>query len=104
MAIAIKPDLVTLYDLVNPALELPATGKRRAPRLDRLAGKRAGFLDNRKDNADTILRRVAERLERDHGTTTALYRTKIVYSRRAEPALLDELAADCDFVVTSVGA
>ena len=104
MVTTLKPDLVTALDLVDPTFELPDQTRRAAPRLESLAGKRAGFLDNRKDNADVILKRVAERLERDYGTRTTLYRTKIVYSRRAEAAMLDELAADCDFVVTAIGA
>ncbi|HEX2170879.1 MAG TPA: hypothetical protein VHL09_00335 [Dehalococcoidia bacterium] len=104
MVTATKPDIVTRYDLVDPTREQPEQGRRIAPRLASLAGKRVGILDNRKDNADVILKRVAERLERDCGTRTALYRTKVVYSRRAEPAMLDELAAECDLVITAVGA
>lgn len=104
MVTATKPSLIERLDLVDPTYDVPEAGKRRAPRLDGLAGKRAGFLDNRKDNADVILKRVAERLEAEYGVQTALYRTKHVYSRRADPAMLDELTANCDFVVTSVGA
>ena len=104
MVTATKPDLISALDLVDPTYELPDQQRRKAPRLDGLAGKRAGFLDNRKDNADIILKRVAERLERDYGTSTGLYPTTVVCSRRAEPAMLDELAANCDFVVTAIGA
>lgn len=104
MTTTTKPNVLASLDLIDPVWESPKDQRRMAPRLDSLTGKRAGFLDNRKDNADIILKRVAERLEKDYGTTTALYRTKIVHSRRAEPAMLDELAANCDFVVTSTGA
>lgn len=104
MTTAIKPDILAALDLISPTWELPDDKPRVAPRLTSLAGKRVGLLDNRKDNADTILRRVAARLEQDYGTITALYRTKIVHSRRAEPSMLDELAAGCDLVVTSTGA
>lgn len=104
MVTLIKPDIASRFDLVDPTYELPNQAKRPAPRLESLAGKRVGILDNRKDNADIILQRVAERLEQDYGARTALYRTKVVYSRRAEPATLDELAAECDLVVTAIGA
>jgi len=91
-------------DLVNPCWEPLASRFKLAPRLRDLEGKRAGFLDNRKDTADVILKHIGARLEEEHGTITALYSTKIVYSRRAEPAMLDELAASCDFVITAAGA
>ena len=91
-------------DLVNPCWEPLASRFKLAPRLRDLEGKRAGFLDNRKDTADVILKHIRARLEEEHGTRTTLYATKIVYSRRAEPSTLDELAANCDFVITAAGA
>ena len=91
-------------DLVNPCWEPQAAALTLAPRLQTLAGKRVGLLDNRKDNADVILKRIGLRLEQDFGAKPALYRTKPVYSRRAEAAVLDELAAACDLVITSTGA
>ena len=97
-------DLIKELDLVNPCWEPLVSKVKLAPRLGNLTGKRAGFLDNRKDTANVLLNRIAERLQAQHGTTTALYSTKIVYSRRAEPAMLDELAANCDFVITAAGA
>jgi hypothetical protein len=81
-----------------------ATKHRLAPRITDLTGKRAGFLDNRKDNADVILKHIGAQLEAQYGASTAMYATKVVYSRRAEPAVLDELAAKCDFVITATGA
>ena len=97
-------DILQGMDLVNPCWELLDDKHQLAPRISALAGKRAGLLDNRKDNADVILKHLASRLEAGHGTVTSLYRTKVVYSRRAEPSVLDELARNCDFVSTSTGA
>lgn len=101
---AAATDVLAGMDLIDPCWELPGDKHRLAPRINALSGKRAGFLDNRKDNADVILKRLASRLEADYGTVTSLYRTKAVYSRRAEPSMLDELVHHCDFVITATGA
>lgn len=97
-------DILASMDLINPCWELLKETHHLAPRINALSGKRAGFLDNRKDNADVVLKRLASRLEADYGTVTSLYRTKAVYSRRAESPMLDEFAHNCDFVITATGA
>jgi hypothetical protein len=74
-----------------------------APRLAALRGTVGGFLDNRKHNADVLLERVAARLRAEHGMAEALHRAKFIYSRLAEPAMIDELAERCDFVVAAIG-
>src|SRR5919109_5291765 len=74
-----------------------------APRLTELRGKVGGFLDNRKHNANVLLERIAARLSADYGMAEAVHRAKFIYSRVAEPALIDALAERCDFVVAAVG-
>ncbi|MBI3966931.1 MAG: hypothetical protein HY329_14960 [Chloroflexi bacterium] len=96
-------DLVRELDLENPALEAPSSIGQPAPRLDSLKGKRVGLLDNTKGNVDVILQTVADVLVREYGAAESVFRSKYVYSRRAEPALLDDLAATCDLVITAVG-
>ena len=96
--------LAAELDLVDPCWESMTTKHRLAARISDLTGKRAGFLDNRKDNADVLLKHIGAQLESRYGASTAMYATKIVYSRKAEPATLDELAAKCDFVITATGA
>ena len=61
------------------------------------------FLDNRKPNASVPLDRIAARLSAAYGMAEAVNRAKFIYSRVAEPPLLDELAERCDFVVAAVG-
>ena len=89
-------------DLIDPT-HLATTEHRTAPRLDGLAGKRAALLDNRKGNADRLLDRIGELLVADHGVASVDRVNKFIYSRRAEPELLDQIAADYDFVVAAVG-
>ena len=88
--------------LVDPT-HRPSGQRRAAPRLETLAGTRAALLDNRKGNADRLLDRIGELLRERYGVAKAERVQKYVYSRRAEPALLDQLAREYDFVVTAVG-
>jgi hypothetical protein len=88
--------------LVDPTHQ--PTGRRRpAARLDSLAGKRAGLLDNHKGNADRLLARIGELLRERYEVGSVETVAKFIYSRRAEPEILDRLAAECDFVVTAIG-
>ncbi len=89
--------------LLDPTDREMLQGRTLAPRLAELRGKVGGFLDNRKQNANVLLERIAEHLKADHGMAEALYRVKFIYSRVAEPALIDELAERCDFIVTAIG-
>jgi hypothetical protein len=74
-----------------------------APRLTELRGKVGGFLDNRKQNANVLLERMAARLAAEYGVAAAVHRAKFIYSRVADPAIIDELAERCDFIVAAIG-
>ena len=74
-----------------------------APRLAELRGKVGGFLDNRKQNANVLLERMAARLAAEYGMAEAMHRAKFIYSRVADPALIEELAERCDFIVAAIG-
>ena len=89
-------------DLVDPT-HVATTQHRTAPRLAGLEGKRAALLDNRKGNADRLLDRIGELLVANHGVASVERVNKFIYSRRAEPELLDQIAADYDFVIAAVG-
>ncbi len=73
------------------------------PRLDSLLGKRPGLLDNRKGNGDRLLDRIGQVLVEQYGTLEPYRTTKWIYSRRAADEIIEDLVAECDFVVTAVG-
>jgi hypothetical protein len=73
------------------------------PRLEGLTNKRIGLLDNSKTNAAALLAHVGEALIQRHGAARVFARTKLIYSRIAPPELIEELAANCDAVVTAIG-
>ena len=73
-----------------------------ASRLLSLHGKTGGFLGNRKDNADLLLRDIREMLEKRFELQDSLVLAKYVYSRPATEDIIDDLAQRCDFVVTAI--
>ena len=89
--------------LLDPTDQEMLQRRTLAPRLREIRGKVGGFLDNRKQNANVLLERIAEHLSAAYGMAEAVHRAKFIYSRVAEPALIDELAERCDFVVAAIG-
>ena len=95
---AFRPDL-----LVSPVDDRTERQKRLAPRLETLNGKAIGFLDNRKGNGDVILEHLALRLSERYQLSEVVFREKLIFSRPASQAILDEFAERCAAVITAVG-
>jgi hypothetical protein len=89
--------------LLDPTDQEVQQRRTLAPRLTGLRGKVGGFLDNRKQNANVLLEHLAARLRAEYGMAEAVQRAKFIYSRVAEPAIIDEMAERCDFVVAAIG-
>jgi hypothetical protein len=89
--------------LLDPTDQEVLQRRTLAPRLAEVRGKVGGFLDNRKQNAGVLLDHIAARLSAEYGMADAIHRAKFIYSRVAEPAIIDELAERCDFVVAAIG-
>ena len=83
---------------IDPEVERP---KELAPGAGTLDGRVLGLLDNRKGNADHLLRRLAERLGQRYALRDVVYLTKPIFSR---PAPADQLARlkQCDAVLTAL--
>jgi hypothetical protein len=93
-------DEVTVFD---PRGRVDAERVALAPRTVGLAGKRLGILDNTKWNANRLLRKTAALLEEKHGIATVGYYKKESFSKVADPALIAEIATNCDIVLTAIG-
>lgn len=93
-------DELPVYD---PRGVVAAEARPLAPRVAALAGLRLGVLDNTKWNANKLLRRMSATLERDHGFASVRYLRKESFSKVAAPAVIDELAANCEVVLTAIG-
>ena len=68
-----------------------------------LNGLRLGVLDNTKWNANRLLRKTVARLQQDHPFAAVNYYRKESFSKEADPALIETIAADNDIVLTAIG-
>ena len=89
--------------LMLPIDEGVARQRRAAPPLHELRGAVAGFLDNRKNNADKLLARIRDVMQAQFAFADIVWRPKFIYSRTAAPEILDELAERCQFIITAIG-
>ena len=89
-----------LYDPTAPRRDDPG----RAPaRLETLAGKVVGFIDNAKPNFNHLVDDLAERLVADYGVRRVVKRRKTSASIPAPDEVVRELADECDLVITGSG-
>ena len=72
----------------------------RAQRLDRL---RLGVLDNTKWNANRLLRKTVANLQQEVSFAAVNYYRKESFSKDADPAVVETIAADNDIVLTAIG-
>ena len=94
-------DLLRTHDLllpIDPEVERPKALAAGLPTLD---DKVLGLLDNRKGNADHLMRRIVERLGERYALRDVVYLTKPIFSRPAPEGQLDRLK-ECDAVLTAL--
>ena len=89
--------------LFDPTTAPAARALTLAQRPDHLAGLRLGLVDNTKFNSDTLLRKLAERLERRHGTRVTVMRRKRSPSHEIDQADITTLRSQADLVVSGIG-
>lgn len=90
---------IPVYD---PRGVVEASPLASAPRARSLKGLRLGILDNTKWNANKLLRGLRERLSEKHGFGAVNYYRKESFSLTATPALVDEITANNDIVLTAI--
>ena len=91
---------MTLFD--PTAAPAPKPGGL-APRPASLIGLRVGLVENTKFNSDTLLLKLAERLQRDHGITVAHMARKRSPSHEVEDDAIALLKRSADLVVSGIG-
>ena len=94
------PDGSIVFD---PRGTVSAEPRALAARLSALDGVRLGVLDNTKWNASKLLRRAVGELEGGKKFGEVRFYAKESFSRPAEAALLDRIAAENDAVLTAIG-
>jgi len=92
-----------MTEVFDPRGIVEATPMKLASRVARLEGARLGVLDNTKWNANRLLKRTAARLDERFGFAGVTYYRKESFSKDADPALIREIAAANDVVLTAIG-
>jgi hypothetical protein len=93
-------DSLTVYD---PRGALRQSVTPTAPRVAALAGLRLGVLDNSKWNANKLLRGSLALLKGQHDFAAVNYYVKHSFSKDAAPELIQQIAGECDIVLTAIG-
>jgi hypothetical protein len=74
-----------------------------APRVTSLDGLRLGVLDNTKWNANRLLRKIVAKLQQELSFTAVTHYRKESFSKDADPALVEAIAANNDIILTAIG-
>ena len=91
---------VLLFDPTAPRRE---GGQQVRRALDGLAGAVVGFIDNAKPNFDHLVDDLSELLVSRYGVRQVIKRRKRAASVGAPEAMYEELAGQCDLVITGSG-
>ena len=89
--------------LVDPTTEPVVPEFAGAPRLADLKNKRVGVIDDSKVNAKEWLKELTDILDARYGIASLKYHAKPSASKPADPAIVEELAHQCDYVIVGVG-
>jgi len=89
--------------ICNPRAPLPGVDGVLHRALDGLAGKVVGFIDNTKPNFNHLVDDLADVLVQKYGVRSVIKRGKRLQSIPAPEAVIAELAAACDLVITGSG-
>jgi hypothetical protein len=72
-------------------------------RLDTLAGKVVGFIDNSKPNFHHLADDLAQLLQEHHGVARVIRHRKLSASRPAPAEAIADIESQCDLVITGSG-
>ncbi len=88
--------------IIIPEEQAPAAGQSAARRAASSGALRLGVLDNSKSNADHLLRCIADGVRGRVSVANIVALRKPSASRPAEEAVLAQLEAEADFVVSAM--
>ena len=87
----------------DPRGVVETAARALSTRAARLTGLRLGVLDNAKWNANRLLRKAAAKLHEECAFAAVNYYRKESFSKAADPALVETIAANNDIVLTAIG-
>lgn len=90
--------------LVDPTVELAADKGQLATRVETLDGKVVGFICNGYPGAERFLRRVDELLSEKYELKGKVWHIKDYIGEPAKKHIQDDVIANCDVIITGLGA
>jgi len=90
-------------NILDPSGRKPAEMGTLAPRKGTLDGATVGLLNSTKRNSDILLAAIGMELREQYGVKAVIERSKPTFSLPVPAPLADELAEECDYIVTGVG-
>ena len=94
---------VILFDPTAPRQELAGECLPAQQAVVSLSGASVGFIDNAKPNFHHLVDDLAALLTSQYGVRRVITRRKPSASIPATPAVVEELAGECDVVITGSG-
>lgn len=91
---------IVVLDPVAPKRDEPQQSRRA---LDGLAGKVVGFIDNGKPNFNHLVDDLAELLKSRYGVRSTVKHGKRTASIPAPEEVMEDVAGQCDLVITGAG-
>ena len=89
-----------VYEPVAPCLTQPQKSRQA---LDNLAGKTIGFIDNSKPNFNLLVEDLSQLLIERHGVKAVIKQRKRSASQGLSEALMNDLVAQTDAIITGSG-
>lgn len=99
----VQEKLRTRITLIDPTTQPIVPEFEGAPRLSDLANKRVGVIDDSKVNAKEYLAQLTDMLNERFGIASLKYHAKPSASKPADPAVVAEMAQECDYIIVGVG-
>jgi hypothetical protein len=90
-------------EVLDPSGGPVSTKTGLSPRLDSLAGKKIGVIWNGRPAGNQILYQVMKTLKEKDGVRETIFREKPFLGNIAPEELLQEMASQCDAVISGVG-
>lgn len=92
-----------MTQVYDPTAPLPDALQNLRRSVNDLSGKVVGFIDNAKPNFSLLADDISDLLMSRYGVKAVIKRAKRGASMPATQQVIDELAAQCDLVVTGSG-
>lgn len=91
------------FMIFDPTFEVKPQTIDFVPRPSTLNNLKIGLVENTKFNSDTLLVKIANILEREHGAHSHIMRSKRTSGSPVDQEVLDEFAAQCDVAIAGIG-